>query len=330
MACSPGHDWVCTASFQQGAVQAHPIDPEFAMMTGIQTEFTQMMGVAYPIIGAPMFLISYEELVTAVAMAGGLGALPLPNFRTVEDLKETLQNIRKKTDRPIGVNIHVSGKFQWKKQLALCLDFGVKFFITSLGDPRLILQDVHASGGKVFADVVSLEQGLKARDRGVDGLIAVAAGAGGHSGRASTMVLVPYLKSKVGLPVIAAGGISTGAQMAAAMAIGACAVVVGTRLIATDESRATLEYKEAIVASGPDDIVCTDRITGNPANWLRKSIEDFKKMPELGSRKWKALWSAGQSVAQAEDIKPAGQVIAEMVKGYVSTCKELGQSITDV
>lgn len=289
-----------------------------------------MMGVAYPIIGAPMFLISYEELVTAVATAGGLGALPLPNFRTVEDLKKTLQNIRKKTDKPIGVNIHLSGKFQWKKQLALCLDFGVKFFITSLGDPRLILEDVHANGGKVFADVVSLGQGLKARESGVDGLIAVGAGAGGHAGRTSTMVLVPYLKSKVGLPVVAAGGISTGAQMAAAIALGACAVVVGTRLVATDESRAILVYKEAIVAAGPDDIVCTDRITGNPANWLSKSIENFEKMPELGSKKWKALWSAGQSVAQAEDIRPAGLVIAKMVEEYMHTCKELGQSVTDV
>ena len=287
-----------------------------------------MMGVAYPIIGAPMFLISYEELVTAVATAGGLGALPLPNFRTARDLKKTLQNIRKKTDKPIGVNIHVSGKFQWKEQLALCLDFGVKFFITSLGDPRLILNDVHANGGKVFADVVSLEQGLKARDRGVDGLIAVAAGAGGHAGRAPAIVLVPYLKSKVGLPVIAAGGISTGAQMAAAMALGACAVVVGTRLVATDESRAIHPYKKAIVAAGPDDIVCTDRITGNPANWLSKSIEDFEKMPELGSRKWKELWSAGQSVAQTEDIRPAGQVIGEMVEEYLSTCRKLGQSVT--
>lgn len=300
------------------------------MVTGIKTEFTQMMGVAYPIIGAPMFLISYEELVTAVARAGGLGALPLPNFRNAEDLKKTLQNIRKKTDKPIGVNIHVSGKFQWKEQLALCLDFGVTFFITSLGDPRLILEDVHANGGKVFADVVSLEQGLKARESGVDGLIAVAAGAGGHAGRTSAMVLVPYLKSKVGLPVIAAGGISTGGQMAAAMALGACAVVVGTRLVATDESRAILAYKEAIVAAGPDEIVCTDRITGNPANWLRKSIENFEKMPELGSGKWKALWSAGQSVAQAEDIRPAGLVITKMVEEYVRTCKELGQSVTDV
>lgn len=306
------------------------MDCKREMITEIKTEFTQMMGVAYPIIGAPMFLVSYEELVTAVAEAGGLGALPLPNFRTAEDLKKTFQNIRKKTDKPIGVNIHVSGKFQWKEQLALCLDFGVKFFITSLGDPRLILDDVHANGGKVFTDVVSLEQGLKARERGVDGLIAVAAGAGGHAGKTPIMVLVPYLKSKVGLPVIAAGGISTGAQMAAAMALGACAVVVGTRLVATDESKAITAYKEAIVAAGPDDIVCTDRITGNPASWLSKSIEDFEKMPDLGSRKWKELWSAGQSVAQAEDIRPAGQVIGEMISECIDVCRRLGENVADI
>jgi len=294
----------------------------------IDTEFTRMISVDYPIIGAPMFLISYEELAIAVAEAGGLGAIPLPNFRTVEDLKDTLDKIREKTDKPIGVNIHVSGKFEWEDQLALCLDYGVKFFITSLGDPKLILDDVHANGGKVFADVISVEQGLGARERGVDGLVAVAAGAGGHCGTTPTTILVPYLKSKVGLPVIAAGGISTGAQMASALALGACAVIIGTRLIATHESRAYQAYKEAVIAAGPDDIVCTDKITGNPCSWLAKSIEDFTIRPELGSKKWKDLWSAGQSVAQTEEVKPAGEVIAEMVEEYLEVCKTLGESVS--
>jgi nitronate monooxygenase len=297
-------------------------------MERIETAFTRMLGVDHPIIGAPMFLISYEELAVAVSEAGGLGAIPLPNFRTIEDLERTLTNIRRGTDKPIGVNIHLSGRFEWKKQLAACLNAGVKFFITSLGDPRLILDDVHANGGKVFADVVSLQQGLKARDRGVDGLIAVASDAGGHSGTTPTIVLVPYLKSKVGLPVIAAGGISTGAQMAAALALGACAVVVGTRLIATTESRAISAYKEAVVKSGPEEIVCTDRITENPANWLAESIKDFDKRPELGSKKWLELWSAGKSVAQVEEIRPAGAVIREMVTDCIAVCKQLGHSIS--
>lgn len=297
-------------------------------MKRIETAFTEMLNVDYPIIGAPMFLVSYEELTVAVSEAGGLGAFPLPNYRTAEDLRAALKNIRNRTDKPIGVNIHLSGKFPWKEQLALCLDSGVKFFLTSLGDPRLIIDDVHASGGKVFADVISLEQALKAADRGVDGLVAVASDAGGHCGRTPTIILVPYFRSKVGLPVVAAGGVSTGAQMAAAIAIGACAVVVGTRLIATDESKAVQAYKEAVLAAGPDDIVCTDAITDNPASWLIDSIKDFKERPEIGSKKWRDLWSAGKSVAQTEEIKPAGAVIREMVKDYLFTCEKLMQTVS--
>ena len=300
------------------------------MKKRIITEFTEMIDVDYPIIGAPMFLVSYEELVIAVAEAGGLGAIALPSFRSVEDLKATLDKIREKTDRPIGVSIHVSGKFKWEEQLALCLDAGVKFFISSLGDPRLILDDVHASGGKVFADVVSLEQGLRAKERGVDGLVAVASGAGGHSGTTPTIILVPYLKKNTGLPVIAAGGISTGAQMAAAIAVGACAVITGTRLIATNESRAKEAYKKAVVSSGPDDIVCTEKISGNPANWLIESIRNFDEMPDVKSKRWLDLWSAGRSVAQADEIKPAGVVIREMVEEYIGVCRRLGAAVSDL
>jgi nitronate monooxygenase len=287
-----------------------------------------MMDIEYPIIGAPMFLISYEEITVAVSEAGGLGAFPLPNFRTIDELESTLEKVRENTDKPIGVNIHLSGKFAWKEQLARCLDSGVKLFLTSLGDPRLILDDVHANGGKVFADVISLEQARKAAEKGVDGLVAVASGAGGHCGVTPTMVLVPYLVSKLDLPVVAAGGISTGAQMAAALALGACAVVVGTRLIASVESRALPAYKAAVVAAGPEDIVCTDTITGNRAAWLAASIKDFVERPEIGSKRWLDLWSAGKSVAQTEEIKPAGEIVAEMVREYETVCRELKETIS--
>jgi nitronate monooxygenase len=296
-------------------------------MGKIKTEFTQAIGIEYPIIGAPMFLISYEEMVIAVAEAGGLGAIPLPNFVNTEDLKKTLDKIREKTDKPIGVNIHLSGMFEWEEQFALCLNYGVKFFIASLGDPCYILDDVHKNGGKVYADVISLKQGLKARDRGVDGLIAVAAGAGGHCGTIPTIILVPYLKAKTGLPVVAAGGISTGAQMAAAMAIGACAVVTGTRLIATHESKAEDAYKKMVLQAGPKDIICTDRISGNPANWLADSIKDFEKIPDARSKRWRDYWSAGKSVAQVEEVKSAGEVIREMVQEYNQVCHNLVETI---
>ena len=295
----------------------------------IQTRLTEMLGIDYPIIGAPMFLVSYEALVIAVSEAGGLGMFPLPNYRNPEDLKLALKNIRKTTNRPIGVNIHLSGRFDWKKQLALCLDAGIQFFITSLGDPRLIIDDVHASNGKVFPDVVSLKQSLKARDGGADGLIAVGAGAGGHGGTIPIPVLVPYLIEKTGLPVVAAGGISNGAQMAAALALGACGVITGTRLIATPEAGVVQEYKEAVVASGPGDIVFSDRITGNWANWIKQSIEKVVAAPELDSRKWLDIWSAGQSVAQAEEIKPAGAIIREMAESCIQICRGLQKTIVD-
>lgn len=296
-------------------------------MAKIKTLFTEMFDIKYPIIGAPMFLVSYEELTVAVSEAGGLGTFALPNYRDMDQLKKALDNIRKGTDKPFGVNIHLSGKFPWQEQLALCLDYGIKFFVTSLGDPRLILKDVHANGGKVFADVISLEQGLKARDRGIDGLVAVGAGAGGHGGVIPTLIFVPYLKDKVGLPVIAAGGISTGGQMAAAIAVGACAVMVGTRLVATPEAGAVPAYKQAVIDAGPGDIVFTDRITGNPANWLAASIDNVEKRPELGSKRWLDIWSAGQSVAQVEYIKPAGEVVSEMAEDYIKVCRFLGSTI---
>ncbi len=293
----------------------------------IKTFLTEMYGIEYPIIGAPMFLVSYEALVIAVSEAGGLGTFPLPNYRNSDDLKNALKIIRRATDKPIGVNIHLSGRFEWRRQLALCLDAGVQFFITSLGDPRLIIDDVHASGGKVFPDVISMEQALKARDGGVDGLVAVGAGAGGHGGTVPIPVLVPYLIDKVQLPVIAAGGISSGKQMAAALCLGACGVIVGTRLIATPEARVVQAYKDAVIRSGPADIVYSNRITGNWANWIRQSIECVSETPALGSKKWLDIWSAGQSVAQAEDIKPAEHIIREMAESYLEACKKLQQTL---
>jgi nitronate monooxygenase len=112
--------------------------------------------------------------------------------------------------------------------------------------------------------------------------------------------------------------------MVAAMAVGACGVVVGTRLVATTESRAAPDYKKAVVAAGPEDIVCTARITGNPASWLAESIKDFDEMPEVTSNRWRDFWSAGQSVAQTNEIKSATTVIHEMVGDYISVCRTLG------
>jgi nitronate monooxygenase len=293
----------------------------------IRTEFTKMLGIDYPIVGAPMFLVSYEEYTIAVSEAGALGAFPLPNYPTTAELREALERIRRATDRPIGVNIHLSGRFPWEEQLRICLDAGVTFFISSLGNPALILEDVHENGGIVFADVISSEQGLKARDRGADGLVAVGSGAGGHCGNIPTLILVPHLREKTSLPVLAAGGISTGAQMAAALAVGACGVLVGTRLIATSESGAPDAYKQEVIDAAPEEIVTTSEITGNPATWLPNTIREYRQHPEREWTGWRDLWSAGQSVAQVDAVKPVAEVIREMVKEYVRVCGVLERSI---
>ena len=293
----------------------------------ITTPLTKMLGIDLPIIGAPMFLVSYEDLTVAVSGAGGLGMFALPNYRTEKELRGALENIRRRTDRPIGVNIHLSGRYEWEAQLEICLDYGVKLFISSLGDPRLILDPVHARGGLVFADVISRRHAVSAKKKGVDGLVAVSSGAGGHAGETPTMVLVPYLKSLTGLPVLAAGGISTGRQLAAALDLGAGGAVVGTRLVASREAWAKDEFKQAIVDAGPDDIVCTDRITGNRANWLAQSAARFDKRPELGSKQWRDLWSAGRSVAQADRILPAGRIVAEMADECAAIIRRMPQLV---
>jgi nitronate monooxygenase len=157
----------------------------------------------------------------------------------------------------------------------------------------------------------------------VDGLIATGAGAGGHCGKISTMVLIPYLRRETNLPIIAAGGIGTGSQMAAAFTLGASGVVIGTRLIATPEASSSSEYKQAVVDALPEDIVFTDRITGNVASWIGKSIEVLDTPTDPFAKEWKNLWSAGQSVAQVKDVMPAGEIIAEMIKEYEEVISDM-------
>jgi len=282
----------------------------------IETPLTRMLGLRYPIIGAPMFKVAYEELAVAVSEAGGLGCLALPNYLSEESLREALVYVKRKSKGPVAVNLHLSGKFPWRNQLRVCLEHGFLVFITSLGDPSPVVEAVRSKGGRVFSSVVNLKHAQAAANKGVDGLVAVGAGAGGHGGIISTMVLIPYLLKSCGLPVIAAGGVATGAQLSAALALGACGAVVGTRLVATREARASDEYKRAVVEARPEEIVYTDRLTGNYANWIAASIEGIDGPPAPDSPLWSRLWSAGQSVAQVREIKGAGEAVLEIAEEY--------------
>ncbi len=324
----------------------------------IETAFTKMMKIQYPLIGAPMFLVSNVDMVVSISEAGGIGTFPSLNFRPEEKFKLALQEIKSRTKKPIGVNIIVNkSNSRATSDLKTSLDLGVELFITSLGSPKDVIKEAHKNGAKVICDVVNLEQAQKVQDLGADAVIAVAAGAGGHAGPISPLVLVGWLQKKLKIPVIAAGGIADGAAMASMLTLGAAAVSVGTRFIASTEAQIDAAYKNAIVQSSPEDIVMTSRISGTPAAvirtpyidqvgldlpWYLKILKDQKQAKKyivplihwLGSKAleeaaqtptWKTVWSAGQSVGLIDDILSCQQIVEKFVREYDACLKKAPQ-----
>ena len=224
----------------------------------------------------------------------------------------------------------------------------VPFVITSLGNPQRVIDVVHGYGGKVFCDVIDLGYALKVEAQGADGVVAVSSGAGGHAGPISPLVLIPYLKEKLSIPVIAAGGIATGRQVLAALALGAGAVQIGTRFITTTEAQVADDYKQAILDSEPEDIVLTRRISGTPAAvintpfvkkmgydlpfWekllrryaftakyvkLLRYLRGTKSLENAATNvTWKTVWSAGQGVGLIHDIVPTAEIMKRLVREY--------------
>lgn len=328
----------------------------------IHTAFTDMMGCRYPIIAGPMFLVSDENLVTAVSEAGGLGATPSLNWRTSEQFRQAIREIKKRTSKPFGVNIIVNkANPRVDADLEVCAEEKVPLVITSLGSPKDVIKRMHEVGCKVFCDVVNLDYAKKVQDLGADGVIAVSAGAGGHPGPVSPLVLLPYLKKHLRIPIVAAGGIATGEQMAAALMLGASAVQVGTRFITSTEAKAEASYKNAIIKAQPEDIVLTLKISGTPAAVIRTPYVDrvgldlnpiekfllknprskkYMKMARayIGSKAlekaaagttWKEVWSAGQGAGLIEEILPAAEIVRRLAAEYgEAVCREAGRART--
>lgn len=323
----------------------------------LSTEFTTLLGVQYPIIAGAMFLVSDENLVSAVSEAGALGATPSLNWRTTAEFQKAIQAIKKRTTKPFGVNLIVNqANPRQYADLDVCVAEKVPLVITSLGNPKDVIKKMHAVGCKVFCDVTTLDYALKIEEQGADGVIAVSSGAGGHAGPISPLVLVPFLKKHLKIPIVLAGGIASGEQIAAALALGASAVQVGTRFIASTEAKVDQAYKKAILDANPEDIVLTMRISGTPAAVIRTPYIDkmglelgaveklLYKYPQtkkymkmlryyLGSKAlekavagptWKTVWSAGQGVGLIEDILPAAQI----VKNLVAECEAAIQGLT--
>lgn len=318
-------------------------------MREIPTAFTRLMNIRLPIIAAPMFLVSNVEMVCEASEAGAIGVFPALNYRPVEKYREALSAMKKRTPQPIGVNIIVNkSNTRQNEDLKWALNAGVEMFITSLGSPKQVIAEARRNGAKVFCDVTNLEHALKCEDLGADGVIAVGQGAGGHAGPISQLVLLPWLKSRLKIPVVAAGGVAHGEALAACLALGADAVSVGTRFIASHEAGVDQAYKDAVVKATPEDIVMTSRISGTPAAVIRTPYVDkmgaelpwlVRKLKEdprtkkyvvplihyLGSKSlehaaakptWKQVWSAGQSVGMVDEILSVREILAKMVGEY--------------
>jgi len=271
----------------------------------------QRLGVRYPVVAAPMFLVSNAPLLEAVGRAGAIGAVPSLNFRTHEQFRAFLDAFPKEV--PFGVNLILASD-RVAADLEAVVERKVPLVITSLGDPTATIQRVRGYGGMVWSDVIGLKHAQKAAKAGADALVAVATGAGGHAGTLSPFVLGPWLRDELGVPVVIAGGLSQGRHLAAALALGAEAGYFGTRFIATRESAASPEYKEALLRASPEDIEYSDEVTGVKGNYLRDSLQ--RRREGAGGKAWRDIWSAGQGVAFLEDIPPAGELVARLVAEY--------------
>ncbi len=300
-------------------------------------------------IGAPMFMVSGPELVIAQCQAGVIGGFPALNARPQAALADWLIQIKeslaeyagKNPDQPVApyaVNqiVHASNS-RLLDDMATCIEHEVPIIITSLRPPAEVVTAVHSYGGLVFHDVINLRHARKAIEQGVDGIIAVCAGAGGHAGALSPFVLVKEIRQHFDGAIILSGCITSGSDVLAAKAMGADLAYSGTRFIATKEARAVPAYKEMIVDSQADDIVYSSLFTGIHGSYLKGSIEnaglDPNDLPdgqanamdfdEADAKAWKDIWGAGQGVGDIDDIPATRDLIMAMEREYLSTLDDL-------
>ncbi|MGB5489341.1 MAG: nitronate monooxygenase family protein [Woeseiaceae bacterium] len=304
-----------------------------------------------PLIGAPMFIVSGPELVIAQCKAGIVGSFPALNARPQSALDDWIVQIKEELGEyqaanpdqvvaPFAVNqiAHVSNSRLYD-DVETCVKHEVPIIITSLRPPEDIVTAVHAYGGLVFHDVISLRHARKAIEQGVDGIIAVCAGAGGHAGPLSPFALIKEIRREFNGAVILSGCITTGDDVVAALAMGADLAYSGTRFIATEEARAVPTYKEMVVDSKAEDIVYSSLFTGVHGSYLKGSVvnagmdpdnlpEGNKSSMDFGSsdidaKAWRDIWGAGQGVGTIDDIRPAYDVVLRMEQQYRDTLAKL-------
>ncbi len=297
-------------------------------------------GLKLPVIAAPMFLVSGPDLVVEACNAGVIGTFPSLNQRTTEGYRDWLHDIKARRNADaaaFGVNhiVHPTNP-RLLADMQVTVEEQVPLVITSLGAVRDVVDAVHGYGGVVFHDIANVRHARKAAQAGVDGLILVANGAGGHAGVVNPFALVEEVRGFFDGTIILSGCLSTGRDVAAATMLGADFAYMGTRFIATTESGAQTHYKEMIVESGSMDITYTPAVSGIPANFLTPSLIengiDPKSLPEhkldMGeeARAWKTVWSAGQGAGAIHDILPVADLVGRLRDEYSQACDDFDKN----
>ena len=310
-----------------------------------------------PVVGAPLFIVSGPELVISQCKAGVVGSFPALNARPQEVLDEWLTQIKEELDRhnqenpdspaaPYAVNqiCHASND-RLMQDMETCVKHEVPIIITSLRPPLEIVKAAHSYGGVVFHDVINVKHARKAAEQGVDGLILVCAGAGGHAGTHSPFALVREVKEWFDGTILLSGSISDGYSIASALALGADLAYIGTRFIATEEANADQRYKDMLITSSASDIVYSSLFTGVHGNYLKPSIEkaglDPDNLPSADkskmnfgsggntkSKAWKDIWGSGQGIGSIKNDPSVQELVNELTEQYEKAYGEMQEKKT--
>jgi nitronate monooxygenase len=316
-----------------------------------ENPFCKLLGIDYPIIMAPMFLVSDNKMVIEALKCGITAAIPALNYRTDEAFRAAISEIKSQTSKPFGINLIVNkSNLKYKAQLETCVAMEVDFIITSLGSPEETIKRCKPKGIKVFCDVVDLKFAKKVADLGADAIIAVNAEAGGHAGNIPMSELIPLLKSNFNIPIISAGGVATGKQLKTALDLGAEAVSIGTIFIASEESPVSIDYKKALIQYGAKDIVRTSNLSGTPLTVINtpyvqkvgteasgfqrmllknKRLKKWAKMlityrgmksvekSTFGGASYKTFYVAGPTIEDVHEIKPIRKIVGDIIIEYI-------------
>lgn len=316
------------------------------MESSFDTWLTRTFNIKYPIIMAPMFLVSNTKMIITALENGITAAFPALNYRTEKELRLAIQEIKSETDKPFGINLIVnSSNIKLDYQLKVCIEEKVDFVITSLGNPKAVIQQCSKVGIKVLCDVTDLKYAKKVEKLGADAIVAVNSIAGGHSGELSPEDLIVSLKQHVKTPVISAGGVSNKKTLQNHLKWGADGASIGTIFIASEESDVSEDYKKAIINYGAKDIVWSEKLSGTPlsvintpyvqktgtkANWLESFLLKNKRLKKLtklviayrgmkkvekaaNSHTYKTVYCAGPSIEDVHEVKPVKEIIEGLI-----------------